>query len=400
MSCYLDFFCKNIEDIKKQGRYRDFRVVEKQQSAYPIAKNAKNGKDLTIWCSNDYLGMSVNADVIDAFVKTAQESGVGSGGTRNISGTSGEIATLEAKIAKFHGKESGLVFTSGYVSNLASLSAIVAIIPDIVIFSDEKNHASIISGIRHNKAKRHIFAHNDVKNLEDLISEYPKETPKLIVFEGVYSMDGSTPNIVKIVEIAKKYNAMTYIDEVHAVGLYGKTGGGIAQFYGIEDEIDIIEGTFAKAFGVIGGYITAKAEICDAIRLNGSSFIFTTSLPPAICAAISKSIDIASSSLGDELRKKHFTIVDFIKSNLVSMGIEFLQNESINTHIIPVIIGDAKKAEQISHILQDEYGIYVQNINYPTVPKGSERLRITASPLHTIEMARGLCDALGKAIKF
>jgi len=395
---YQDIFTQNIQNIKNERRYRDFRVIKKIKSNYPVSKILNPEKDIAIWCSNDYLGMSINDCVIDSFIQCAKISGVGSGGTRNISGNTNEIDKLEKKIAKFHNKESGLVFTSGYISNLTTISAIISIIPDIIIFSDEKNHASIISGIRHNNAKKHIFRHNDYVHLEELISQYSKNIPKMIIFEGVYSMDGSVPSIYRIIEIAKKYNSMTYIDEVHAVGLYGKGGSGIANHFGMENEIDIIQGTFGKSFGVIGGYITCKNAIADAIRLNGSGFIFTTSLPPAICAAISKSIDIVSSKDGDELRRKHFEIVNYIKESLRHNNINFLQSDIINTHIIPVMINDAKKAEEISKKMQDEFLIYVQNINYPTVPKNSERLRITCSPLHTKEMANKLCEGLKSVI--
>lgn len=392
---YQEIFSNNIKKIKNDGRYRVFRAVHKNINSFPITQN----NNIQVWCSNDYLGMSVHPEVIKALCSVANTRGVGSGGTRNISGTSPEIIKLEQDIAKFHNKEAGLVFTSGYVSNLATISSIVSIIPNIIIFSDAKNHASIISGIRHNRGTKHIFSHNNTDELESLIKQYPESQPKLIIFEGVYSMDGSVPNIIKIVEIAKKYNALTYIDEVHAVGLYGKNGTGMANHLGIADQIDIIEGTFAKSFGVIGGYITASKEICDAVRLNGSSFIFTTSLPPAICSAISKSIEIISSSEGDDLRKRHFNVVSKVKSAFIDRNIEFIQNQEINTHIIPVMIRDAKKAEAISTKLMQEYGIYAQHINYPTVSMGEERIRITVSPYHTEEMVEYLANSMEFCIK-
>lgn len=400
---YQDIFLSKIDQIKKENRYREFKIIDKNASRFPIVFDKKTDKDITIWCSNDYLGMSVNKDVINAFIDSVKKTGVGSGGTRNISGTTKEIVDLEEKIAKFHNKESGLVFTSGYISNLATISALASIMPDLIIFSDEKNHASIISGIRQNKSQKHIFKHNNLEDLEDLISQYSKDTPKLIIFEGVYSMDGSYPNITRIVEIAKKYNALTYIDEVHAVGLYGKSGGGISQLFGLEKEIDIIEGTFAKSFGVIGGYICTDEIIKDAIRSVGSSFIFTTSLPPAICSAILKSIDIVSSEEGNLLREKHFENVFEIKSRLVKSAILKEEQKEINTHIIPIVIGDSRKTNDISLKLFDDYQIYVQPINYPTVPIGQERLRITTSPLHTKDMIDlmidGLCFFLGKSTK-
>lgn len=395
---YQEIFSKNIDNIKKQDRYRVFRSVEKDIQKYPDALVDKEKK--TIWCSNDYLGMSKNQSVIDAFVDCAKISGVGSGGTRNISGNTEKIEQLESDIAKFHNKQSGLVFTSGYVSNLATISAIVSIIPDIVIFSDEKNHASIISGIRHNNANREIFLHNDMKDLEEKLKKYSKDSPKMIVFEGIYSMDASHGEVCDIVDLAKKYNAMTYIDEVHAVGLYGKCGRGIANHFELDNEIDFIEATFAKSFGVIGGYITCNNVFKDAIRLNASGFIFTSSLPPSICSAISKSIEIIGSKEGDLLREKHFEIVDCIKNELTSKKIPFLNNEKINSHIIPIMINDAKRAQKISDKLMSDFGIYAQNINYPTVPFGSERIRITASPYHNTKEAIDLCNALKKCIDF
>ncbi len=393
---YQELFEKNIQKIKNEERYRDFRVVKRDLNQYPVAQIKE--KDIAIWCSNDYLGMSQNQEVIDAFIESAKKSGVGSGGTRNISGTSFEIDKLEKDIAKFHEKQDAIVFTSGYISNLATLSAITSIIPKIVIFSDSKNHASIISGIKHNRANKEIFKHNDIDDLVEKIKKYPIDTPKIIVFEGVYSMDASTPKILEIVEIAKKYNCLTYIDEVHAVGLYGKSGQGIASHFGVANEIDFIEGTFAKSFGVIGGYVTCNQIFKDAIRLNASSFIFTSSLPPAICSAISKSIEIIASKQGDLLREKHFKITDYIKDFFMENNINFLSDGAVNTHIIPLIINDAIRAKQISQRLEDEFEIYIQNINYPTVSKGKERLRITASPLHTIEMAKHLCESVKKCV--
>ncbi len=392
---YQDFFLQNIEKIKNDNRYRRFQEVKKSISSFPVMENS----NMQVWCSNDYLGMSVHPEVIKSLCATAEKRGVGSGGTRNISGTTSEIIELESNIAKFHKKESGLVFTSGYVSNLATISAITSIIPGIVIFSDQKNHASIISGIRINNVKKHIFNHNDTNHLEELIKIYPISTPKLIIFEGIYSMDSSTPNIQKIVEIAKKYNALTYVDEVHAVGLYGKSGRGISNLLNVDSEIDIIQGTFGKAFGVIGGYITASAEICDAIRLNGSSFIFTTSLPPGICAAISKSLEIVQSEAGDALRAKHFSTVKILKNGLKHRNIDYLSNPDIETHIIPVMIRNAAKAQQISRMLLEKFAIYAQHINYPTVPVGEERIRITTSPFHTAEMAEYLLNSLDFCIK-
>jgi 5-aminolevulinate synthase len=389
---YQDLFTQNIENIKKEKRYRNFRVVDKDISTYPSVKIDK--KFVKIWCSNDYLGMSKNESVIDKFISSATKNGVGSGGTRNISGTTEEINNLEKEIAEFHGKESALVFTSGYVSNLASISAIVKIIPEIIVFSDQKNHASIISGIKQNRAKYEIFEHNNINDLELKIQKYPENTPKIIIFEAIYSMDGSTPNILEIEKIAKKYNALTYIDEVHSVGMYGKNGRGISNLFNISHKIDIIQGTFGKSFGVIGGYICSSKEICDAIRLNGSAFIFTTSLPPAICAAISESVRVVGGSEGNILRTKHWRIVDFIKSQFLEKGVEFIDNKDLNTHIIPLMIRGAENCNNFSQKMQDKYSIYLQQINYPTVPIGQERMRITCSPLHTEKDAEYLVKSI------
>lgn len=392
---YQEVFTKIIKSSKDAHLYRYFTTLTKSVNNFPNAR-MKNC-DVNVWCSNDYLGLSMHPKVIDAFTNCAMKNGVGSGGTRNISGDSSQINILERKIAKFHNKDSGLVFTSGYVSNIGAISAIVKMIPDIHIFSDEKNHASIISGIKISRARKDIFLHNDINNLRELLKNSTAEA-KMIIIEGVYSMDGSTANLPEIVSLAKEYNALIYIDEVHATGLYGHTRGGIAQYYNLENEIDIIQGTFGKSFGVIGGYITGNAEIIDAIRLNSSDFIFTTSLPPAICSAICASLDIILSDEGSNLQKKHFENVSIIKSMLLENEIEFLQNDKVDTHIIPIMVNDANRARLVCEELL-KLGIYIQSINYPTVKIGTERLRLTCNPYHTDKMIKELVSALKYVLK-
>ena len=382
-------FLSALSKIKAEGRYRIFTELKGYSSNSVKAYSVKHDKDITLWCSNDYLSMSKNPTVIDALAKGAYEFGVGSGGTRNISGTSNAIINVEKEISDLHNKDAALVFTSGYIANQATLSTISKIIPNCVIFSDQNNHASIIYGIKESNLEKVIFNHNDMGDLESKLKEYPPECPKIIVFEAVYSMSGVVANVGKICELAKKYNALTYVDEVHSVGIYGKEGSGICEELGYQDEVDIVQGTFAKAYGVIGGYIASKHEIIDSIRCYSPGFIFTTSLPPAIAEAILCSIKYLRKS--DLERDKLKDIVSLLKSKLNDKGIKFLQNE---THIISVMINDATLCQKVYTDLLQDHNVYVQGINFPTVPKGQERLRITANPFHTEEMVNDFVDAL------
>ncbi len=336
--------------------------------------------------------MSQKPTVIRALSNAADAYGTGAGGTRNISGTSGAIVALEAELAALHRKESALVFTSGYVANEASISAIAGLLNNALIFSDEKNHASIISGIRNARCNKIIFRHNDLAHLEEMLAEQPLNRPKVIVFESVYSMDGDTAPICEIVTLAKKYNALTYLDEVHAVGMYGDEGGGMAQMLGVQDRVDIIQGTLGKAYGVVGGYIAASNVICDSVRSFGSGFIFTTALPPALARGALVSVQHLRQSGTERLIQKQQA--NKLKNKLLDAGQPLVDS---NTHIIPVMIKDAAKCNRICEILLKDFGLYVQPINYPTVPIGAERLRLTPGPLHTDSMIDDLVDALSYA---
>jgi 5-aminolevulinate synthase len=388
------YFIKAIEDLKSENRYREFVDIARICGEFPFAINKKNGKKIVVWCSNDYLGMGQNPQAISQAKKALDDYGIGSGGTRNISGNSSPIPDLEKTVADLHHKESGLVFSSGYVANDGAIQALVKIIPDLIIFSDAKNHASIIAGVRNSGAKKHVFRHNDLNHLEELLKNYNLLQPKLIVFESVYSMDGDFGKIVEIVEIAKKYQALTYIDEVHAVGLYGESGAGLSEKLAIQNQIDIIQGTFAKGFGSIGGYITSSKIIIDAIRSYASPFIFSTSIPPSIAVASKVNVEHLAKSKIE--RQKLFTNVAEVKKRLLQNKINIFEN---NSHIISLRIGDAKKAKIISQKLLENFDIYVQHINYPTVAKGDERLRITPSALHNQEMIDNLILALTQIIK-
>lgn len=390
---YLDLFKNSIENLRAENRYRNFVNISRLKNNFPHAINNENGKEIIVWCSNDYLGMSQNDDAVQAGINALNNHGVGSGGTRNISGNSKLVVELEKEIADLHQKEAALCFVSGYVANDATIQALAKIIPDLIIFSDQKNHASIIAGIKNSRLQKHVFKHNDVEDLEKLLQQYKISQPKLIIFESVYSMDGDFGKIKEICALARKYNALTFIDEVHGVGLYGKTGAGVAEDLGLQNEIDIIQGTLAKAYGCIGGYISGKKEMIDAIRLNAAGFIFTTSLPPVICGAAAANIKHLKKSSSE--RKLHQEQVSKLKTALKNAQIKIIENQS---HIVSVVIGDAKKAEQVSKKLLDEYNIYVQHINYPTVAKGDERLRITVTPLHNDEMIKNLVSALQKSL--
>lgn len=386
---YVSIFKSAIDRVKEEGRYRIFTELLYSPDRIPVAYSPRFGRDITVWCSNDYLGMSRHPKVIAAMVKAVKEMGVGSGGTRNISGNNSPIVALESELADLHQKEAGLVFTSGYIANQATLSTLAKIIPDIVMFSDELNHASMIHGVKDGRSAKEVFRHSDLQHLEELLKQYPLERPKIILFESVYSMTGDAAPIKEFCDLAKKYNALTYIDEVHSVGLYGKRGAGIAETLGVADKIDVIQGTLAKAYGVIGGYVTGKREFVDAIRSYAPGFIFTTSLPPGITSAALASIRHLKES--EEERQQMHHMVQVVKGKLDVAGISYLPN---NAHIIPVVVGNAAKCQQIGETLLRDFGIYIQPINFPTVPHGTERLRITPTPMHNEKMADELVHAL------
>ena len=390
MTCYKKIFKESLEKLKKDGNYRIFADLEKIAGNFPQALNYKENSvsKVTVWCSNDYLGMSQKEVVIKNMIEAVKKVGAGSGGTRNISGTNHYHVLLERELCYLHQKESALLFNSGYLANQATLSTLGKKLPDCVFFSDEKNHASMIQGMKNSGSKKVIFEHNNLTDLEKKL-QLNKSKSKVIVFESVYSMDGNFSHIKEICDLADKYNALTFLDEVHAVGIYGKRGAGVAEEKGVMNRIDIVQGTLAKAFGVIGGYITGNRDLIDFIRSFASGFIFTTSLPPCIAAGAYASIRHLKFS--DEERKKMFYIVDKLKSSLRKNEIPFLDYGS---HIVPVIIGDPKLCKKASNVLLDDYKIYVQPINYPTVPRGTERLRITASPNHTEKMVKDLANAL------
>jgi 5-aminolevulinate synthase len=391
---YREILKSKLNQLKSESRYRTFVELERQTGLHPHAVwNSPNGpKDVVIWCSNDYLGMGQNPDTVKALTNAIDTHGTGAGGTRNISGTSAAIVALEAELAELHGKERALVLTSGYVANEASISAIAGLFDDILILSDEMNHASIISGIRYARCDKVIFRHNDVAHLEELLAAQPLDRPKLIIFESVYSMDGDTSPIAEIVALAETYNALTYLDEVHAVGMYGDEGGGIAQMRGLQDRVDIIQGTLGKAYGVVGGYIAADDVICDAVRSFGSGFIFTTALPPALAHGALASVRHLRRSTNE--RQAQQRQATRLKTKLRDAGLPLLEGD---THIIPVMVRDAAKCSRICQILLQEFSIYVQPINYPTVPVGTERLRLTPGPLHSDAMIDDLVASLLKA---
>ena len=386
-------FEKQLDLLKKEGNYRIFADLKRSKGQFPRARNygSEALEDVTVWCSNDYLGMGQNSKVLDAMHNALNECGAGSGGTRNISGTNHYHVILEEELASLHNKESALLFTSGYVSNWAALSTIGARLRNCVILSDELNHASMIEGIRHSRAEKIIWKHNDVDDLEAKLAKLDPNVPKLIAFESVYSMDGDIAPVARICDVAEKYGAMTYLDEVHAVGLYGQNGGGISQLEGVADRITIIEGTLGKAYGVVGGYISASKAICDFVRSFASGFIFTTALPPAAAAGAHASVIHLKHS--EMERRRHQIQVAKLRQQLDLAGIPHLQNRS---HIVPVMIKNPVKCKEISDILLNEYKIYVQPINYPTVPKGTERLRLTPSPLHTDLDIDYLVQSLGQ----
>jgi len=390
---YEAFFKNELDTLRNDGRYRVFANLERKSGGFPSAihRSEKGESEIRVWCSNDYLGMGQNPSVLKAMHDTIDLCGAGAGGTRNISGTNRFHVELEKELADLHGKESALLFTSGYVSNWAALGTLGALIPNCIILSDAGNHASMIEGIKHSRAERHIFKHNDVADLERILKTLDPERPKLIAFESVYSMDGDIGPIKEICDLADQYGAMTYLDEVHAVGMYGPRGGGIAEREGLMDRITVIEGTLGKAIGVVGGYIAASEALCDFIRSFASGFIFTTALPPAVAAAAAASIRHLKTS-NDE-RTGQRDRVQRLRMKLDAAGVPYMRNDS---HIVPVMVGDAKKCKWISDLLMDRYGIYIQPINYPTVPRGTERLRITPTPLHSDADINHLVGALSE----
>ena len=389
------YFEKIINKIKKEGRYRVFIDILRNVQNFPKATkfNSKNTRNdqVTVWCSNDYLGMGQNSNVINAMKKALDTCGAGSGGTRNISGTTHYHVILEKELADLHDKESALLFTSGYISNEATLSTLASTLPDCYVFSDELNHSSMIQGIRASGAKKIIFKHNDVDDLKNKIKELDKNIPKIIAFESVYSMDGDIAPIENIATIAKNYNALTYLDEVHAVGMYGRQGGGISQELGVNDQIDIIEGTLAKAYGVMGGYITGNNYLVDTVRSFASGFIFTTSIPPTIAAGAIESVKHLKTSNIERIKQRE--AVRELKQKLMDTDIPIIIN---NSHIIPIVVGDPDLCKKASDILLQKYNIYVQPINYPTVPRGTERLRVTPTPFHNTKMINYFVDSIEK----
>lgn len=386
---YDAVFSAAIAHIRSEGRYRVFTELERIAGSFPLARSTRTEREVVVWCANDYLGMGQHPSVTNAMKAAIDEMGAGAGGTRNISGNHNKITALEATVAELHTKEAGLVFTSGYVANEAGLSTLGAMLDGCVMFSDADNHASMIHGIRQSNAEKKIFRHNDVDHLAKLLAATDYRRPKVIAFESVYSMDGDVGKIKEICALARQYNALTYLDEVHAVGMYGPRGAGIAEREGLMDEVDIIQGTLAKAYGVIGGYIASRSVIIDMIRSCAPGFIFTTTQPPAIAAGAEASIRHLMHSTSE--RAAHQTKARLLKTMLIAAGIPVLAND---THIVPVMVGDPVKCKQASDILLEEYDIYVQPINYPTVRKGTERLRVTPTPFHTLEMMEAFTAAL------
>lgn len=381
-----------LSDLRSAGNYRVFAELERHCSDFPRATfydDDGNTRDVTVWCSNDYLGMGQNPVVTGRMTEIIEKCGAGAGGTRNISGTNHYHVLLERELADLHAKEAALIFTSGYVSNWAALGTLLSKIPGIIVYSDALNHASMIEGIRHSRCQKRLFRHNDPEHLAELMAADDPHAPKLVAFESVYSMDGDIAPIEAICDVADAFGAITYLDEVHAVGMYGPRGGGVAEREGLMDRLTVIEGTLGKAFGVMGGYITGPTVLVDFVRSFASGFIFTTALPPALAAGATASIRYLKEN--SEERRAHQENVAKVRAALDARGIPHMDNPS---HIVPVMVGNASKCKWISDVLLSSYGIYVQPINYPTVPVGTERLRITPTPLHTDADIRHLAEAI------